>query len=67
MTDFLIGCQQRKVCVHFSRFLVVVAGADLGDVLDFATLFFGDEAEFGMNFVILEAVNDGASGFFQTF
>ena len=46
----------RKVCVLPGRLLIVVAGAHLCDVSDAISLPAGDQADFGVNLIGVEAV-----------
>ena len=59
--DALVCRQQGQIGILLRRFLVVVAGAHLGDVSHFAVLPAGDQADLGMDFVFFKAVEDGAA------
>ena len=63
--DVFVGGDEGKVCVLACSLFVVVAGADLHDVLDLAVDIAGDDAELGMDFVLVEAVDDLTACFLE--
>ena len=63
--DLRVCGDEGVVGIQLAGLFVVVSGADLGDVGVSVGMFFGDEGQFGVDFVILETVDDRASGFFQ--
>ena len=66
-TYLLIGGQEAKVGVLFGCLFIVVARADLCVVTDFIAAPCGYEADLGVYFKVLEAVNYCAARFLQLF
>ena len=64
-TDIGISGDEGQVGVQLTGFLVVVAGADLGDVGIALCILAGDQGQLGMDLVVLKAVDHGTAGFFQ--
>ena len=59
------GRHEAEVGIQLGRLLVIVAGADLGDVLDAALLPAGDKADLGVDLVVLKAVENGTARLLQ--
>ena len=60
-----IGCHQREVGIELCGLLIIVARANLGDLLDVPPLLSGNEADLGVDLDALKAVEEGTSGLFQ--
>ena len=65
LADALICRDEGMIGVELAGLLVVVAGADLGDVGVAVLPLFGDEGELGVDLVILKTVDDRAACAFQ--
>lgn len=66
MTDLGIAGDEREVGVELRRLLVVVACAQLRDVLQAVFGLARDGADLRMNLEVTEAVDDVAAGRFET-
>ena len=61
-----LGCgDERDVGILRGGLFVVVSGTDLRDVAHHAAVVAGDEADLGVDLVVLKAVDDLAAGFLQ--
>ena len=58
----LVAGDEGEVCVELGGLLVVVARAQLGDVLQALRRLAGDAADLAMDLVVAEAVDDLAAG-----
>ena len=65
LADAEVGGDEGVVGIKLTGLLVVVAGADLGDVGVAMGALFGDEGQLGVHLVVVEAVDDGASRFLE--
>ncbi len=63
--DIRVGRHQAEVGVLLGGLFVVVAGADLRDILDVPAVLPGDQADLGVHLEALDAVGDGAAGLLQ--
>jgi len=66
LPDLLAGGDIGKIGILLGGLFVVVAGADLRDVLHAGAVLAGDQADLGMHLVGIEAVEDVAAGLLQT-
>ena len=65
-TDLYAGCHIGKVCVKPAGLLIIVSGSDLCIIFYSGVCLSCDQAQFGMHFVSVQAVNHAASGLFQS-
>ena len=65
LADAEVGGDEGVVGIELTGLLVVVAGTDLGDVGVAVGALFGDESQLGVNFVVVKAIDDRASGLFE--
>ena len=49
------------------RFFIVITSADLGKVLQFISFLPSNQADFGVSFVVFQAVDNFAASIFQNF
>ena len=66
LSDLLVRCDQRKICIQSRRFFIIIAGSNLGDVLDLISVFSGDQTYFGMNLQAINPINHMTSGILQS-
>ena len=65
LADALVCGDEGIIGIQLAGFFVVVAGTDLGDVGVALCTLAGDEGQFGVHLVVLEAVDDSTAGAFQ--
>ena len=65
LADALVCGDEGIIRIQLAGFFVVVAGTDLGDVGVALCALAGDEGQFGVHLVVLEAVDDSTAGAFQ--
>ena len=65
--DMLVGGDERHVGILRGGFFVVIACTDLGDIAQARAVLAGDQADFGVDLVVLKAVDNLAAGLLQPF
>ena len=65
LADAEVGGDEGVVGIKLTGLLVVVAGTDLGDVGVAVGALFGDESQLGVDFVVIKAIDDRASGLLE--